>query len=122
MTEKGISQSELSRRVGVSQSAVHKLTSGQSYSSRHLHRIARELGTTPAYLEAEIDDPEEDAPSAPELNEQERKLVECFAGLNAVQRQALLTIAQSMVGSNPGGNVHVPTRDPRPPAGVERRE
>jgi phage repressor protein C with HTH and peptisase S24 domain len=57
MAEKGLSQSELARRVGISQTAIGKLASGETYSSRHLHVVARELGTTPAYLAGEIDDP-----------------------------------------------------------------
>lgn len=67
MQERGFSQSELARRVGISQSAVHKLVKGNAYGSVHLHRIARELGTTAAYLSGEIEDPAEGAPPpAPE--------------------------------------------------------
>lgn len=63
-----MSQGELARRIGISQQTISRLASGERYGSRHLHRIARELGTTPAYLEGEIDDPDEGAappPSAP---------------------------------------------------------
>jgi transcriptional regulator with XRE-family HTH domain len=63
MADLDLSQSELARRVGVSQSAIHKLVSGNAYGSTHLHRIARELGTTPAYLTGEIDDPDGGAPA-----------------------------------------------------------
>lgn len=63
--ERNTSQSELARRVGISQSAINRLTSGENYGSKHLHRIARELNTTPAYLEGEIDDPAADALPAP---------------------------------------------------------
>lgn len=45
-----ISQSELARRVGISQSAIHKLVSGHGQGSKYIHRIAEELGTTPGYL------------------------------------------------------------------------
>jgi len=62
MAELSISQSELARRVGITQATVHRLASGRAYGSTHLHRIARELGTTPAYLEGEVDDPDQDAP------------------------------------------------------------
>jgi transcriptional regulator with XRE-family HTH domain len=65
MNRRGFSQSELGRRVGVSQSAIHNLLSGEAYGSKHLHRIARELGTTPAYLTGEVDDPDEGAPPPP---------------------------------------------------------
>ncbi|MBD8548027.1 helix-turn-helix domain-containing protein [Sphingomonas sp. CFBP 8760] len=65
MATRGLSQSELARRVGVSQTTIAKLVAGRGYGSKHLHRIARELRTTPAYLTGEIDDPEEDAPPPP---------------------------------------------------------
>lgn len=57
MDERGLSQSELARRVGITQASIHKLLSGTAYGSKHLHVIARELGTTPAYLTGETDDP-----------------------------------------------------------------
>lgn len=73
LADKGFSQSELARRVGVSQSAIHKLASGGAYGSAHLHKIARELETTPAYLTGETDDPTEGAlrvPTAESIAEQ----------------------------------------------------
>ena len=71
MAAQGISQSELGRRVGVSQTTIAKLVLGKGYGSKYLHRIARELHTTPAYLEGETDDPDEGAPppiSAPMIH------------------------------------------------------
>ena len=65
MTARGLSQSELARRIGISQQTVHKLITGASRGSTHIARIARELGTTPAYLEGEIDNPDEGAPPPP---------------------------------------------------------
>ena len=65
MAHRALSQSELARRVGVSQATIFKLLTGESYGSKHLHRIARELETTPAYLEGETDDPAPDAPPPP---------------------------------------------------------
>ena len=53
----GISQSKLSRQVGVTQGTIAHLASGRSSSSVHLPKIARELQTTVAYLEGETDDP-----------------------------------------------------------------
>jgi phage repressor protein C with HTH and peptisase S24 domain len=65
LAARGISQSELARRVGVSQSAIHKLASGNAYGSSHLHKIARELGTSAAYLTGETDDSSEGAVPLP---------------------------------------------------------
>jgi phage repressor protein C with HTH and peptisase S24 domain len=61
MNALGLSQSELARRVGISQASIYHLVSGGGQGSKHLHRIARELGTTSAYLEGDIDDPAEGA-------------------------------------------------------------
>lgn len=57
MTLAGVSQTDLARRIGVSQGAIGHLVTGRTNASKYLHRIARELGTTAAYLEGEIDDP-----------------------------------------------------------------
>lgn len=57
MEECRVSQSELARMVGISQSAIWKLTSGGGQGSKHLHKIASVLRTTPEYLLGETDDP-----------------------------------------------------------------
>lgn len=61
----GLNQSELARRVGINQSTVNALVKGDARTSSHLHRIARELGTSPAYLEGETNDPSPGASPAP---------------------------------------------------------
>lgn len=61
MRDKGISQAELARRVGISQQAIGKLVNGASRSSPNIGRIAEVLETTPAYLAGQVDDPEEGA-------------------------------------------------------------
>lgn len=73
MEEKGLSQSELARRVGISQAAIAKLINRPGQGSKFIHLIARELGTSPAFLMGETDDPEEGAlplPSATSVAEQ----------------------------------------------------
>jgi len=57
MREKGFSQSELARAIGVSQTSIWKLVKEPSQGSKHLHKIAQKLGTTPAYLMGVVDDP-----------------------------------------------------------------
>ena len=61
----GISQGELARRAGLSQPTIGKLEAGISSGSAHLHRIARELRTTPEYLSGETEDPDAGAPPPP---------------------------------------------------------
>ncbi|PVX30949.1 helix-turn-helix domain-containing protein [Sphingomonas pokkalii] len=62
LAERGISQSELARRVGISQTAVNKLATGGAYGTKHIHLIARALRTSPSFLLGETDDPSPDAP------------------------------------------------------------
>ena len=65
ITAAGLNQSELARRVGINQSTINSLVKGDSRSSSHLHKIARELGTSIAYLEGETNDPSSGALAAP---------------------------------------------------------
>lgn len=53
MQERGLSQSELARRVGVKQPSIGRLLSGHTRSTSVLVELARELGTTPQYLTGE---------------------------------------------------------------------
>jgi phage repressor protein C with HTH and peptisase S24 domain len=70
LTALALSQGELARRVGISPQAIWKLVNGQSQGTKHLHRIARLLETTPEYLLGETGDPSPHAASiAPQLNE-----------------------------------------------------
>lgn len=61
----GMSQTQLAKAVGLSQATIGKLESGISSGSSHLHRIARVLQTTGAYLTGETDNPSEGALPAP---------------------------------------------------------
>lgn len=61
LQEQNISQSELARRVNVTQGTIAQLIRGRSRGSQHLHVIARELNTTPAFLNGETEDPSEGA-------------------------------------------------------------
>lgn len=79
LKQKGWSQAELARRVGISTQAVWKLVSGGAASSKHLHKIARELDTTAEYLVGETDDsvqnggrvglPSSDSSSRPDIED-----------------------------------------------------
>lgn len=97
MAALGLSQAELARRVGVAQPTIYKLVRANKIGSKYLHVIARELGTTPAYLSGETDDPDADAPDAPALDAQERDLIGMFSALPAPDRAALMHIVRVMV-------------------------
>ncbi|MBH9537919.1 XRE family transcriptional regulator [Novosphingopyxis sp. YJ-S2-01] len=62
MKSADLSQSELARRVNVTPQTIGKLIRGEARGSIHLHRIARELRTSPEYLTGDIDDPTAGAP------------------------------------------------------------
>lgn len=64
----GISQAELARRVKIAQPTINALIKGNATGSKHLHRIAAELETSPAYLAGETDDP---TPVAPRVSAME---------------------------------------------------
>jgi len=49
----GLSQAELARRIGVTQPAITHLIKRGTGGTAHLHKIARELETTPEYLNGE---------------------------------------------------------------------
>ncbi len=53
MREAGLTQAALADRVGVSQAAIQKLTSGSAKSSTRIVDIARALGVRPAWLSDE---------------------------------------------------------------------
>jgi phage repressor protein C with HTH and peptisase S24 domain len=59
--ELGLSQTELARLAGIKQPTIAKLERDMQSGSPHMHKIARALQTTAAYLIGEIDDPSENA-------------------------------------------------------------
>lgn len=90
----GISQAELARRVGISQQTVAHLVSGSAFGSKHLHQIARELGTTPAYLTEETDDPHAVLPDET-LSSEERNWLDLLRAARVEDRKALLRLAST---------------------------
>lgn len=51
-------QSSLARTLGVDQTLINKIINGKTLFTSHLNALAVQLGTTPAYLTGETDDPE----------------------------------------------------------------
>lgn len=93
-----MSQSELARRLGLRQSTINMLIKGGSQGSKHLHRIARELGTTPAYLSGETDDPESELPGMGVLvlDSETRELLRLLDRMGPGDKRALVQVARSM--------------------------
>lgn len=99
LKDQGISQGELARRVGVSQPTIFKMIHENKTGSAHLHKVARELGTTPAYLSGETDDPDSALPDEPELSAEERGVVDCLRQIAPKDRAALVQLARSLATS-----------------------
>lgn len=109
MDAAGIGQTELARRVGVRQPTIHKLLNDQRYGSTHLHKIARELATTPAYLSGETDDPTGALPDEPTFDSRTRELIDNFAVISAADQRAIVQLVQSLAGAiAPSATVHAP--------------
>ena len=81
----------------MSQPAMNSILRGNTSSTGKLHWIARELRTTPAYLSGEVDDPELDAPPAPDLTHDESEMLDAWRQLTAQDQHALHRIMQSMI-------------------------
>jgi transcriptional regulator with XRE-family HTH domain len=103
MQRLGLSQSELARRVGVAQPTIYKLLRSSKKGSTHLHQIARELQTTPAYLSGEVDDPEANAPPPPVLDHDELAWVEYWRALDSDGRDAMVRVVRLLTAGGQGG-------------------
>lgn len=95
MSALGISQGELARRVKVSQPTIFKLIHENKTGSVHLHRIAVELQTTPAYLTGETDNPSLDAPP-PTLSSEDQALLALYHSLESSGQKAVIEIMRTM--------------------------
>lgn len=109
MDERQISQAALARRVGISQQSVARLVSGSAMGTRHLHQIARELRTTPAYLSGETDDPQAEMPDD-HLSGEERQWIDLLRQLDEEDRRAVMRLTASLAGckDEPPPTLHDP--------------
>lgn len=92
----GLSYIAIARQLGVQQPTITRLAKGEQRSTARIDQLARIVGTTPAYLTGEVDDPTLNAPDEPELSQLETALIEAFRELDDKARAALLYVAQTM--------------------------
>lgn len=97
MVSLGLSQAELARRVGISQPAIYQLIYKNKSGSRHLPQIARELGTTAAYLNGDTDDPDCEFPDQ-HLTGEEIGWVQKLGALDPADRKTVLALVDSLIG------------------------
>ena len=112
LDERDMSQAELARRVQLRQSTINGLVNGHSSGSKHLHRIARVLGTTAAYLEGETDDPGSDVPDS-RFSTEEEAWIEDLRGLVPADRKAVLRLTHSLANSAAAPTIHAPKNEYR---------
>lgn len=106
--ERGLTQSELARRVGVSQPTIFGLIHHNKTGSVHLHRVARELHTTAAYLAGETDDPESEMPSDSLLSSEEADWVDLLRSIPPKDRSAALQLVRTIAHSALTPTTHAP--------------
>lgn len=95
MKAAGMTQAGLARRLGVTSQTIGKLVRGQASGSSHLHRIARELGTSADYLLGDSSDPNPD-PATPALNRFQTDLLAATNGLSEQDQLTILKIARAL--------------------------
>lgn len=81
----------------MSQTTIYKLVSGDGYGSKYLHRIARELQTTAAYLAGETDDPAVEMPED-HLDHDEQRWVWYWRRLDEKRQKSFVNILEALTG------------------------
>jgi transcriptional regulator with XRE-family HTH domain len=97
----GLTQAELADRVSLSRGMMNHLLQGKRGGSRHLHRIAKELGTTVEFLLGEDTSPEAEF-SITKLTRDELAMIFQWRFLNTDQQAAVRVIIQSIVSRRQG--------------------
>lgn len=111
LAQLGVSQAELARRAGISQSTINSLIRRGRRSTPHLLKIARALETTPSFLTGETDDPKGDGPDDQPLTSDEAELLDHYRSIEPKERQAILTLARSIATNARSPTVHDRGRD-----------
>ena len=108
-----MSQAELARRVRMTQPAMNQLFTGTTRSTTKIAAIARELNTTPEYLEGLTDDPTESFAGS-YISDRERGWLDILREIAPTEREALLTLARALVGARPQPTLHSSQQEYRP--------
>ena len=83
----------------MAQPTIFKLIHENKSGSVHLHTVARELRTTPAYLTGLVDDQTGDLPLIPDFTSEERDLLDLFGGLAPKDRAAVMQLVRTIATS-----------------------
>ena len=95
--QSGMTYAAIARDIGVKQPTISRLVKGEQQGTTHLHRLARVLGTTPAYLTGETDDPDAHEPDAYALSSDEVAWVEYWRTLTEGDRKALVHVVRAIL-------------------------
>ncbi len=93
----GLSYTAIARQLGVQQPTITRLAKGEQRSTARIDQLARIVGTTPAYLTGEVDDPDLNAPETPPISAEEHSVIQMLRSLDQRSRAALILVAQMMV-------------------------
>jgi len=99
MAERGVDQSELARRIGVTQGTISKILKGRSSKSRLLPRIAAELAVPITWLTGEDDSLVEGLI----LSIEDRELLDTLNQLPPTFRAAVLQLSRCVADLLQGG-------------------
>ena len=96
--ELNLSQTQLARLVGISQSSLCELELGDSKmpSAQVLHDLARELHISPMWIMTGHDGAVET------LSKEEEQIIQRMRGLNAEQKLAVYAVIKTMEGKKDG--------------------
>lgn len=93
-------QAALARAAGMPQQTLNSIMRNEPETSPWLVQLANVLRSTPAYLTCLVDDPDADAPTAPQLEPEQRALLDGFAALDRTNRRAFNHIIQELARAN----------------------
>ena len=95
LSEKQITRAELSRQTGIPVTTIKSWISGAIPNAEAAYKVAQYLGVTVEWLVTGIENKSENQ-NLKTYSEQERELIEIFRHLDERDKNAVLTLAQSL--------------------------